>query len=620
MSTSYRPFAFPVRLMHLETVTSYTRRVLEANHESPDLPKRLRSSHQEHAELGWVDILASKTGRQPRDFTVPEDGFIHHYDGSTCAQCPDLAARLLCTHCSAGSLVEQHAHHDNPICRKHKRWTGYEARITAQQPIGPRQIAAARALRRLQRAGRYEHRVFLLILRTLAPHPDVEPDMFPLAVKILQAVTAREFLTRLLNPALSYAAAHQVLVDTLRRLTPSDDVVRALWASLRGVFAHLHGLRHGRASIPAPWVHGFSVPTDVLSVAAVGGHAFEPFFAYLRAGGMTLRDAIRFERQHLLLEHDRADGHRLRTLCENGHRLVVRRDGKPVLACIVCRPGLRPGVNDLHTKSPRLTAEWDTDANNEVTPETVPAGSSQNYWWRCARGHPFEATPSNRYSNKTACPVCMNRLIVVGVNDLGTTHPEIASELSPLYDPTEVTAHSEKNFPFTCAAGHTYSRRVVDRVAGKGCMECTRRVLVRAGDSILHTHPNVADEWHPTRNKFGPGHYTAGSRETVWWICAKGHPFEQRIERRTKGGYSCGVCSKRQRVIGVNDIATTDPELATEWHSYKNWHRPTDVTAIDKLFWWKCSANGHEYPQTVDHRRKSKGCPKCPVEERILVA
>ena len=52
----------------------------------------------------------------------------------------------------------------------------------------------------------------------------------------------------------------------------------------------------------------------------------------------------------------------------------------------------------------------------------------------------------------------------------------------------------------------------------------------------------------------------------------------------------------------------------------KNWTPPTDVTAIDKHFWWKCSTNGHEYQQTVDHRRKSKGCPQCPAEQRILVA
>lgn len=168
--------------------------------------------------------------------------------------------------------------------------------------------------------------------------------------------------------------------------------------------------------------------------------------------------------------------------------------GNPAVlaACAVCRPGVRPGVNDLHTKSPRLTAEWDPDANNGTMPEMVPAGTSQNYWWRCARGHPFEATPGNRYFNKTACPVCMNRSILIGVNDLGATHPEIAAELRSSDDATTVTAHSEKSYVFTCAEGHRFLRRVVDRVAGKGCMDCTRRTLVRAGESIVDTHPTVA--------------------------------------------------------------------------------------------------------------------------------
>lgn len=339
MTNPGRPFAFPVRLMHRETVDSFTRRVLDANHELPDLPKRLRSSHESEAEFRWVDVLASKTGHEPNDFTAPDGGFLHHNDGTTCPQCPELASRRLCTHCSAGALVDQHPHHDSPICRKHKRWVGYEPNVAAQLPIGAAQIAAARALRRLRIAGRYEHRIFLLILRTLAPQPEAEPDMFPLAVKILQAVTARSFLLRLLDPARTYPSAHQLLVHRLSTLTTSDDVTRALWAALRGVFAHLYGLRHGRASIPAPWVHGFPVPWDVLATATGAGHTFEPFFAYLRAAGMTLRDTIRIERQHLLLEHDRADGHHFRSLCDNGHRLIVRRDGNRSLpaASVVLR-------------------------------------------------------------------------------------------------------------------------------------------------------------------------------------------------------------------------------------------------------------------------------------------
>ncbi len=621
MTATSRPFAFPVRLLHRETVGSYTRRVLEANHEFLDLPKRRRSSHGPDAVFSWVDVLAFKTGRAPSDFAVPEGGFIHHRDGSTCAQCWDLTPlRVLCTHCAAGSRVEQHAHHDAPICRKHKRWIGYGTDTAHQQPIGPHHIAAARALGRLRTAGRYEHRIFLLILHTLAPNPEAEPIMFPVAVQIMQAVTARDFLIRLLNPALSYAAARQVLVTAVTASTANPDVVRALWASLRSVFAHLHAQRHGRASVPAPWTHSFPVPADILRAAATPARPFEPLAGFLAAAKMSLRDSIKIETRHKLLEHDRADGHRLRTLCANGHQLVVLRGGSLVRACTICRPGVKPGVNDLHTKAPRLVAEWDVDANDGILPETVPAGSSVKYWWRCGSGHPFQATPSNRYANKTACPVCMNRLIIVGVNDLRSTHPEIARELGPRSNAAELTAHSEKEIPFTCAEGHTFWRRVVDRVAGKGCMECSRRVLTRAGESIADTHPHLVAEWHPKYNKFSPEHYSYGSKEDAWWICAKGHPFKQRIERRTRAGYSCGVCSKRQRVIGVNDLATTDPQLASEWHPYKNWTPPTDVTAIDKLFWWKCSTNGHEYQQTVDHRRKSKGCPQCPAELRILVA
>lgn len=607
MTTTGRTFTFPVRPLRRETTASYTRRILEANHEHP-------SSRPDS-----IEHLAHKTGRSLDNLVPPPAGYITHSDGSQCGQCHEQTpSRALCTRCSRGAHVEQHPHLDEPICIRHRRWIGYGATSMAQTPVGPAHIAAARSLDRLRRAGRYEHRVFLLILRCLAPRPEVEPAMFVLAVQILRAVTARDFLSRLLDPALPYAAALQVLIARIAQITNAPAVADHLWVALRSVFAHLHAHRHDRLSVPAPWAHAFPVPADLLDAASRRQREFDPFPEYLTAASIPLADAIKIEVANKLLEHDAGNARRLRTLCANGHRIVVFPSGKPVIGCQVCRTGLRPGVNDLRTLAPKLAAEWDADANAGLTAELIPAGSSPKYWWRCANGHSFEATPNNRYANKTACPVCMNRLIIVGVNDLATTHPDIALELQGHPELPTITASTEKQMVFTCAKGHRFARRVIDRVEGKGCPDCTRRILVRAGRSLVDTHPELVPEWHPKLNRFRPEHYSHGSKEEVWWMCLAGHEFKQRIERRTRAGYRCGICSKRQRVVGINDLATTDPELTSEWHSYENWKKPTEVTAIDQLFWWTCLANGHHYKQSVDHRRKSKGCPQCPFEERIL--
>lgn len=76
---------------------------------------------------------------------------------------------------------------------------------------------------------------------------------------------------------------------------------------------------------------------------------------------------------------------------------------------------------------------------------------------------------------------------------------------------------------------------------------------------------------------------------------------------------SCPCCTNRVAVEGVNDLATTHPEIAAEWDFGRNGGlRPTDVVAgSSKRVWWRCP-EGHEW-QAVIYRRKSGGgnCPVC---------
>ncbi|WP_217508813.1 zinc-ribbon domain-containing protein [Curtobacterium pusillum] len=70
--------------------------------------------------------------------------------------------------------------------------------------------------------------------------------------------------------------------------------------------------------------------------------------------------------------------------------------------------------------------------------------------------------------------------------------------------------------------------------------------------------------------------------------------------------------------LRVNDLATTDPLLVTEWHDYLNGSkRPELMFAGTDRYWWKC-AFGHVQQQSVPNRRKSRGCTECKPEDRIL--
>lgn len=75
---------------------------------------------------------------------------------------------------------------------------------------------------------------------------------------------------------------------------------------------------------------------------------------------------------------------------------------------------------------------------------------------------------------------------------------------------------------------------------------------------------------------------------------------------------SCPCCTNRVAVTGVNDLATTHPEVAAEWDYERNGElKPTDVVAgSSKRIWWRCP-EGHEW-QAIIYRRKAGGC-SCPV-------
>lgn len=71
--------------------------------------------------------------------------------------------------------------------------------------------------------------------------------------------------------------------------------------------------------------------------------------------------------------------------------------------------------------------------NNDIKyiPLDKYQGKDTKIRWLCYKDtrHIFEATPHNVVDVKSNCPYCCNRKILVGYNDLWTTHPDIANML-----------------------------------------------------------------------------------------------------------------------------------------------------------------------------------------------
>lgn len=130
------------------------------------------------------------------------------------------------------------------------------------------------------------------------------------------------------------------------------------------------------------------------------------------------------------------------------------------------------------------------------------------------------------------------------------------------------------------------------------------------------THPQLAKEWHPSKNgPYEPEYFTFGSGIPVWWRCPKGpdHVWKGQIQSRTRFGKGCPFCSGH-RVSVTNSLKSLHPEIAREWHRTLNELKPSDVTAYSlKPAWWQCRVEKeHFWKASIANRTSAKSrCPYC---------
>lgn len=131
-------------------------------------------------------------------------------------------------------------------------------------------------------------------------------------------------------------------------------------------------------------------------------------------------------------------------------------------------------------------------------------------------------------------------------------------------------------------------------------------------NSLVSVNPELAKEWHPKNNgRLTPDHVSAYSNKKVWWQCTMGHEWQAVINSRQKGA-GCIYCSGYKAITGVNDLATVNPELASQWHPTKNGNlKPSDfLPKSNTKVWWQCE-RGHKWQSTICDRTEGGGCPIC---------
>lgn len=284
------------------------------------------------------------------------------------------------------------------------------------------------------------------------------------------------------------------------------------------------------------------------------------------------------------------------------------------------------GFNDLKTVRPDIAAQWHPTKNGDKKPEMYTYGSGAFVYWQCPIcKQSWRARINMRTSANRGCPYCAHILPIKGENDLAAVRPDLlkewAWEKNVGLDPHDFLPNSNRQVWWKCEkCGYEYKAAISNRNKGTGCHRCAGMVVIPGENDLKALYPQLAEEWDYEKNApIKPEDILPGSNKKFYWKCKYGHSWMTSANQRTSRKTNCPYCSGNKVLSGFNDIATTHPDIAKEWHPTKNdGLLPTMVSkGYIKKVWFLCKACGSAYQSYIGNKIKGYGkCPYCNPRRR----
>lgn len=304
-------------------------------------------------------------------------------------------------------------------------------------------------------------------------------------------------------------------------------------------------------------------------------------------------------------------------VCLNHHswKARIQTRGKVGYGCGQC-------VRENYVKNNPLSADKELSSQLDdprYKLAELSRGSAIAVWWKCHRGHRWEARINSRKSADVGCPFCGGRSPIVGETDLATLRPDLATQWDDEHmKATEVTVSSATKVRWKCIKGHqfeaTVNSRTQSRTKGSGCPYCSKGRYARTvvGVNDLDTlHPMIAAELcSPDVSAQDLREY---SNKRLLWRCIEGHEYTASVSDRVLGS-GCAKCSiahtskiegRLRSLINSQEylsgtILDANHKLLVPWRKnktmsvdiYCEWQGVPVVIEYDGVFW-------HHRPSSV---------------------
>ncbi len=299
--------------------------------------------------------------------------------------------------------------------------------------------------------------------------------------------------------------------------------------------------------------------------------------------------------------------------CKNNHSYyasIGSRTRDKGTGCPICaNQKLLKGYNDLKSRFPKIAEDWDNEKNYPIKSDDIFPGTNKKYWWKCSNGHSYYKSPASRTNLKTGCPICANKEVLKGYNDIATTNPKILDKWNyeknnelGIY-PDSVTKVSGKKVWWKCEKGHEWLATIAHITYGRGCPICnTGKQTSFPEQAILYYIEQIdssCDEDYPAL------------QEVIIDIIKNIYNKEIIIN----------LDADRDKIYNnylfkeIDNSLASNSKIIKYFDKEKNLNvKPEYITrSSGKKVWWKCD-KGHSFQAPVHSIDQGMYCPICREE------
>lgn len=275
----------------------------------------------------------------------------------------------------------------------------------------------------------------------------------------------------------------------------------------------------------------------------------------------------------------------------------------------------------LAVVKPSVAQEWHPTRNDKSTPETVSYGSKLKAWWKCAKGHEWDAVISSRTNLAAQCPICNPQSSVIEFR--------VYTELKKVFLKHEIIHRYRRgnfaeidifipglNIGIEVDGGYYHTNKLAnDEAKNKSCIEEGVQ-LFRLRDESLKLLSETDTVFSQENADSHPALVVADMLTQI----RKYYVNELDDETREKINHyiSCKVLVnddyfKRHwsKSKPYQNLETNPPKFMSEWVYAENLDPSFFSKGSHYKAKWQCEQCGKIYEKSIKERKRGRTCPIC---------